>query len=116
PEAKVLLTVRNPENWYRSVNNTIYRMRRSFGRSSLASRFRAMMVMIFFPRMWRFIRMVNSIVWEKTFHNRFEEKSYAIDVFQQHIEEVKQLVPPDRLLIYDVTEGWEPLCAFLGVE
>ena len=36
-------------------------------------------------------------------------------VFRQHIEEVKKTVPADRLLVYDVKEGWEPLCRFLGV-
>ena len=27
--------------------------------------------------------------------------------------EVKGFVPPDRLLVFDVKEGWPPLCAFL---
>jgi len=35
--------------------------------------------------------------------------------FKDHEEEVKRTVPPDRLLVYSVKEGWEPLCAFLGV-
>jgi len=28
---------------------------------------------------------------------------------------VKREVPPERLLVYDTPQGWEPLCAFLGV-
>lgn len=35
--------------------------------------------------------------------------------FKDHEEEVKRTVPPDRLLVYSVKEGWEPLCEFLGV-
>ncbi|MFZ1989556.1 MAG: sulfotransferase, partial [Alphaproteobacteria bacterium] len=35
--------------------------------------------------------------------------------FKRHIEEVKQAIPKERLLIFDVREGWEPLCGFLGV-
>ena len=47
---------------------------------------------------------------------RFEERDYAIQVFEEHIAEVKRVVPPDRLLVFSVKEGWEPLCVFLGVE
>ncbi|KJK85702.1 hypothetical protein H633G_10450 [Metarhizium anisopliae BRIP 53284] len=36
------------------------------------------------------------------------------DVFRRHCEEVRRLVPADRLLEYQVTEGWGPLCKFLG--
>ena len=32
-----------------------------------------------------------------------------------HIESVKSNVPPEKLLVYDVRQGWEPLCNFLGV-
>ena len=36
-------------------------------------------------------------------------------VFNEHNEEVKRYVPADKLLVFDVSEGWEPLCEFLGV-
>ena len=39
----------------------------------------------------------------------------AMDVLKMHDEEVKRTVPDERLLVYDVKEGWAPLCAFLGV-
>jgi len=51
----------------------------------------------------------------RTFDGKFEDKDYAIAIFLRHIEEVKQLFR-GKLLVYDVKEGWEPLCAFLGVE
>lgn len=35
-------------------------------------------------------------------------------VFREHNAYVKRIVPPERLLVYDVREGWNPLCAFLG--
>ncbi len=60
--------------------------------------------------------MINTIIWEGTFGGNFEDRQHAIAIFNQHIEAVKQRVPPDRLLVYNVKEGWEPLCAFLGVE
>lgn len=97
PEAKVLLTVRDPEKWYASAASTIY----------IASHRNPDSV---------HAHMLDTLVWQGTFDGKFEEKDYAIAVFLRHIEEVKQHVPPEKLLVYDVKEGWEPLCAFLGVE
>ena len=37
-------------------------------------------------------------------------------MFKRHNEEVKKHVPPERLLVYEVKEGWKPLREFLGVE
>lgn len=98
PEAKVLLSVRDPEKWYESVISTIY----VTSRSNLAHSPHG--------------RMINTLIWEETFDGKFEDKDYAIAVFHRHNEEVKQHVPPEKLLVYNVKEGWEPLCAFLGVE
>jgi hypothetical protein len=36
-------------------------------------------------------------------------------MFRQHIEHVRATCPPERLLVFDVADGWEPLCAFLDV-
>ncbi len=59
--------------------------------------------------------MIDRIAWTGLFQGRFEDKSYAIDVFNRHNEQVQRVVPPDRLLVYEVQQGWEPLCTFLGV-
>src|SRR5438067_12830287 len=60
--------------------------------------------------------MISALIWEKTFGGRFEDKDHATAVFKEHIEEVQQCVPPEKLLVYDVKDRWEPLCAFLRVE
>ncbi|HSB97827.1 MAG TPA: sulfotransferase, partial [Spongiibacteraceae bacterium] len=39
----------------------------------------------------------------------------AIERYHQHIAEVKAAVPVEQLLIYSVAQGWQPLCAFLGI-
>lgn len=100
PDAKVLLTVRDPEKWYESVSKTIYRVP---GQN---------------PDPTRSVHrnMIDALIWQGTFDGRFEDKEYAIAVFLRHSEEVKQQVAAEKLLVYDVKEGWEPLCAFLGVE
>lgn len=35
-------------------------------------------------------------------------------IYLDHINEVKQLVPSKNLLMFNVSDGWEPLCKFLG--
>lgn len=111
PDAKVLLTVRDPEKWYESAQSTIYPPlnRKPF----LYFKF---LLKLLFPKMFPPLRMVNALIWDGTFQGRFTDKGHAIEVFNQHIEEVKKCVPPERLLIYNVKEGWEPLCTFFGVE
>lgn len=110
PEAKVLLSVRDPERWYESVSNTIYGMRRT-----TRGRLFSTVMGIFAPNMKRAAGMVNGLIWEGTFSGNFEDRRYAISVFDRHNSEVEQYVPADRLLVYEVKEGWGPLCEFLGV-
>jgi len=115
PDAKVLLTVRDPEEWYASASETIYQGSRRFSGSRMASPL-SIVASIFFRGRKRIGSMINALIWERTFGGNFEDKDHAIAVFNQHIENVKDRVPPGRLMVYNVKEGWEPLCAFLGVE
>ena len=111
PEAKVILTVRDPEDWYESTRNTIY----GAPRTAYASPF-LHLLRLFEPRTRRVARLTEGVIWEGTFSGRFGERDYAIDRFERHIAEVKDRVPPERLLVYSVKQGWGPLCEFLGVE
>jgi len=110
PDAKVILTVRDPDRWYESTYNTIYGMRRMISSPlfRLAGLFR--------PGMGRAARMNDRLIWEDTFGGSLEDRQHAIEVFERHNEEVKRRVSVERLLVYEVREGWEPLCDFLGVE
>jgi hypothetical protein len=102
PEAKVLLSVRNPQRWYESTKNTIYATVNPS------------------PEMIAAVgpapRLNNELIWKRTFGEDFADSQHAIEVFERHNEEVKRYVPADQLLVYKVKEGWEPLCDFLGVE
>ncbi|WP_165423432.1 sulfotransferase family protein [Ktedonosporobacter rubrisoli] len=113
PEAKVLLTVRDPEKWYESAYQTIYQVTTTT-RSPFMS-FSLFAARLFFVRMRRTIRMIDALIWNGTFGGNFLDKELALEIFAEHNEEVKRSVPAERLLIYNVKEGWEPLCAFLGV-
>jgi Sulfotransferase domain len=103
PGARIILTVREPDRWYESARQTIYMARNAF----------PPWLKFLNPRMSRFSKMLDSVVWHGTFHGRFEEKEYAIGVFNQHNEHVRQSVPSTQLLVYEVREGWGPLCRFL---
>jgi hypothetical protein len=59
--------------------------------------------------------MVNGLIWNGTFDGRFEEREHAINVFQKNIDRAKKVIPPDKLLVFQATDGWEPLCTFLDV-
>ena len=49
--------------------------------------------------------MVTEAIWERLFDGRFEDRQHAIRVFEEHMEEVQRIVPPERLLLYHVKEG-----------
>jgi hypothetical protein len=102
PDAKVLLTVRDPERWYESVLKTIYEayQRKMSPVADGES----------------YYHMIETLIYERIFDGKFADRRYALDVFERHIQEVTERVPREKLLVYDVKEGWEPLCRFLGVE
>ena len=108
PDAKVLLSVRDPEAWYASCRNTIYKISHTFPVDLV----RKLLPWLPFAGPGK---VATRMVWEQVFANRFEDKAYALEVFHRHNEEVKRYVKPDRLLVFDVKEGWEPLCRFLNV-
>ncbi len=59
--------------------------------------------------------MNDALIWNGLFEGRFEDRERAIEIFDARTAEVIDTVAPDRLLVFDVTQGWEPLCAFLDV-
>jgi Sulfotransferase domain len=116
PEAKVLLSVRDPEPWYESTRSTIYELSMLLESSPIARLiFGLISLLVFGGFAGGRSSIVNDMIWQGTFDGRFEDKAYAIEVFEWHNEEVKRRVPSERLLVYEVTEGWVPLCEFLGV-
>ena len=106
PDAKVVLSVRDPDKWHQSCLDTIYQMN---------SRFPMRFIVPLFPRMRSAVQMARTLIWQNTFQDRFTDRAFATGVFRDHIEEVKRMVPADRLLDFEARQGWEPLCAFLGV-
>jgi hypothetical protein len=115
PDAKVILSVRDPERWYESVRNTIYELGVVLPRHPIY-RIGYKLVSLFVLRGSGNVDLAGEIIWQGTFDCRFEDRTHAIEVFERHNAEVQRRVPENRLLVYDVKAGWEPLCEFLGVE
>jgi hypothetical protein len=101
PKAKVILTERDPEVWYKSATDTIFRHMGNL-RADLD------------PMRHMQGEMATILVKDKTFGGDLG-KDNAIAVYKRHNEEVKRTVPKDRLLVYKGEDGWGPLCEFLGV-
>jgi hypothetical protein len=111
PDARVILTVRDPDRWYDSARATIF----GIGRAAASPLFRLLAHAVPPIRHFLSVRpMIDAIVWQGTFNGRFEDRQYAIGTFHEWNGRVSERVPADRLLVYHVTEGWGPLCRFLG--
>jgi hypothetical protein len=102
PDAKVLLTLRDGESWLASMHATIYPSMRSWPTRE--------------PGHHRdMLEMAAQIIIEQSFGGRLDDRDHALAVYLRHEEEVRDTIAPERLLAYNVSEGWEPLCAFLEV-
>jgi hypothetical protein len=112
PDAKVLLSVRDPEGWERSFRDTIWTM--SYGDSlmPLMAHARAQVD----PRFRRYLELVERMFWgpQGTFSDG-QEPAQMIEQMLRHASEVERTIPAERLLVWEVGEGWEPLCEFLEV-
>jgi hypothetical protein len=97
PDAKVILSVRDPGRWFESTQATIFSPQHR-GRLQ-------------FPQLREFFE---KNVYAQ-FGERIHDRDYMIAAFERHNDEVRRAVSPERLLVFDVKQGWPPLCEFLGV-
>ena len=102
PDAKVILSERDPESWYASIMNTIYPASLQLRESDD-------------PMMQRRAKMVFEVIWDGLFDGRMEDREHVIGVYLKHNQRVKDEVPAEKLLVFDSKQGWGPLCAFLDV-
>jgi hypothetical protein len=112
PDAKVILSVRDPESWHQSALKTIY----AFDPGP-AIKIKLLLKMPFSSKarnLFKVIQLNDKSIWKKFFEGKFEDKAYAINKFNWHIEDVKQTIPKNQLLIFEAKDGWQPLCEFLN--
>lgn len=99
PKAKVILTVRDPESWYRSMNETIL------------PTMKVKLAEVQSP----VVEMGEEIILRQFFGGNIDDMEHVIGAFERHNQEVRNTIPPERLLEFNARDGWEPLCRFLGV-
>jgi hypothetical protein len=97
PDAKVVLTVRDPDSWFDSVSQTIFseQMQGSLAGSPAEI-------------------MMRGVVFD-AFGDRMSDQAFMTNWFERRNQNVIDSLPPKRLLVYSPKEGWAPLCSFLGV-
>ncbi len=107
PDAKVIVTThpRGAEAWYESTLETIY-----FTEIYWQFKFLAMLI----PFVRKMGKMTSKLIWQRSHRGTMNDKTAAIARYHEHLEEIKATVPTDKLLVYSVDQGWEPLCKFLG--
>ncbi len=97
PQAKVILSTRSAESWFDSVNGTIMSPDATKWLES------SPMAEFFETCMW------------KGYKPHIYDRDWMINFFNEREAQIKAEVPAERLLVFDVKEGWEPLCRFLDV-
>lgn len=109
PDAKVILTVhpKGPDTWYESTMETIYF-------TEIMWQFKVLEIFTPFGR--KMGEMSRKLIWGRSHQGTMPDRAKAIARYHAHIAEVKAAVPPERLLVFSVDQGWKPLCDFLGVD
>ena len=97
PAAKVVLTVRDPDSWFDSVSETIFSeaMQGSLAGSPLGD-------------------MMQGVIFD-AFGDRVRDREFMTEWLNRRNPDGIDSLPAERLLVFSPKDGWEPLCAFLGV-
>lgn len=104
PDAKVVLTTRDPDKWLVSMQSTIFKSSDWWS--------------------WKILRYTDpgnagvSRKYQMTLWGALcpeGRDKQARQVFIDHMAYVQRVVPPEKLLVYKVQDGWGPLCEFLGL-
>ncbi len=96
PEAKVVLTWRSAESWWQSYEKTILQVIQADTETEESA-----------PG--------SQLVSLRVFGGRPADREHCMAVYEANVARVKATVAPERLLVHKIGDGWEPLCAFLGV-
>lgn len=104
PDARVIHSVRPEPIWWNSFSKTIGKVMAIYPTLPAPPHLRAM------------LDAARQFIGHDTFADAFTDRDAALAAYRRRTDEVKAAIPAARLLVYDVAEGWEPLCRFLGVK
>lgn len=100
PDAKFVLGYRSPKSWAESFSNTIYMAISDIGKAP--------------PDQHDWLQMITELLSQNGIPPGLDVPGLE-RAFAAHVDAVKAAIPPERLLVFEAKDGWEPLCAFLEV-
>jgi hypothetical protein len=117
PEAKIVLTVRDPRSWYPSVRTLLTRGPATGDQEAGAAPAAMADAAAAIDRMRPVLNVIGRTHFgaDWSVGDDIPDEELAVAAFHRHTARVKESIPPKRLLVFDVRQGWAPLCAFLGV-
>ena len=109
PEAKFLLTISDAESWFNNYVDIMHSYQRAHasltdGRPFYHQDCTGM-------RSWgcNFVDHAQN----QTEADYASRKETCLQNYERHIERVQQVIPPEKLLVYNWSDGWAPLTHFL---
>lgn len=99
PRAKVVLTARDAASWYDSYSQTIAQLLSEADQAP--------------PELGPWFEMAFAVT-KKSGFDRDASPAAIIAAYEANVEAVTTSIPPERLLVFDVRDGWAPLCTFLA--
>jgi hypothetical protein len=98
PDAKIILNIRSAESWYDSMSNTIFKMMKEE-----------------LPECFKNATDIEEKYFEKEFGNEnIHNKDFMVNWYNERVSKIINEFPEERLLIFELSQGWEPLCKFLN--
>jgi hypothetical protein len=103
PQAKVIHSIRPEDAWWTSFSATIGKLLTVYKDMPLP------------PHVLAIAAAMEIAIIQQTFGCPPTDREGVLAAYRRRTEQVRAAIPPERLLVFEVTEGWEPLCAFLNV-
>ena len=106
PDCKVILSERDEDSWVKSIVNHV----------EISQALKSRTAAILSPTARKTYYVVDSYVDALLGSRNTKSINFYRKRFRTHNHRVKSIVSPDKLLVYNVQQGWKPLCDFLGCE
>lgn len=107
PDAKVVLTLREESKWFESYCRLL----------AAIHRFRFLRFLPPLNRYWPYGTKLQQIIFgDNAFDESGPVREVVIDAYRRHNERVRKSIAPNRLLEFNVQQGWKPLCEFLELD
>lgn len=111
PDAKIIITMRDPDAWFDSVQRSVGKIKNINALGPIVRK----MLMWFDPfYIGRFLPFAQAIESGLFGQSGFSDAKHCKEVYVRMHEEVRRIVPEQRLLEFQLKQGWEPMCKFLG--